>query len=161
MTLANEIEELFKEIYFTDQYELEERILEREYKFKSVIYIMTHLIINKSNYYEQFAKGCDWVLSFFSRYLDRIIEKTTTDILAEVGLCYRLCQEEKNQPKQYDMIIQRLKDRFDSSKLQDREFLINHEHPNSILMMLFRKDFKLFKGPDLSNHQVFNKLVSK
>ena len=52
MTLANEIEELFKEIYFTDQYELEERILEREYKFKSVIYIMTHLIINKSNYYK-------------------------------------------------------------------------------------------------------------
>ena len=91
-----------------------------------------------------------WILDYFRDNIDDIIETKNIDILAEVGLCFKLC-------KVKDEILEKIKkvilDSFDvnlgyiprkSGSLEDSE------HTN-IIAYLFLHDFKkLYRGPDLS-----------
>lgn len=146
---------LFRSIYFDSETTLKKELLPHEYL--SLIYSLTHIIISDSGFYEKFVKENFWILNYFAKNLNEILERTTLDILSEVGLCFKLCQQEKKYPKELTKIIKYLSKKAPSPKeLANKEYALKKEHTNSILMLLLSPKFILFPGPDLSSHPIFN-----
>lgn len=156
-SFTDKMESALRKYYITKDLEIKKDLPQHE--FFSLLYSMTHIIIADSKFYERYVAGHEWILDAFSRNINFILEKAKIDILSEIGLCFKLCKKEQKYKKTYDKIRSHLLKNFDPKKLDDPEFIIKKEHTNSILMMLFADNNKLFAGPDLSQSQVFKNLL--
>ena len=121
---------------------------------RNKLYGMTHFIINKSLFYQNFVykNDFDWILDYFKNNIKEIIRLGTPDILAEVGLCFKLCKQDATRE-----IEEYLLDSFDKKMgyiVRGKGGINCSEHTN-ILAILFFSDFKkLYKGPDLSSYSL-------
>lgn len=124
-------------------------------KWLDKIYAFTHLIIAASNYYQNFVDGdrFKWIFDYFEKDISQIIENTSQDVMAEVGVCFKL-SENFNSPV-LEKIRKHLAAKFDSAKgyipREINDTLNRAEHRNILAVMLFSEFTKLFPGPNLSS----------
>lgn len=124
-------------------------------KWLDKVYAFTHLIIAASNYYQNFVNEdkFKWIYDYFEKDVSRIIKNTSSDVVAEVGMCFKLSGNFNNQI--LEKIKKHLVTKFDDDKgYIPREFndtLNRAEHRNILAVMLFSEFTKLFPGPNLSS----------
>ncbi|MBN2111980.1 DUF3541 domain-containing protein [Candidatus Woesearchaeota archaeon] len=121
-----------------------------DYEYRNKIYTLTHFIIGASNYYQQFvpAEKFGWILDYFRQNIDEILKRTNADIIAEVGLCFRLCRV--NEGKEIKPISEYLIKEIDREKgyiPRKDGSLEKSEHANSVAYMFLMGFGKLYKGP--------------
>jgi len=65
-----------------------------KYEFRDKVYGLTHFILAASDYYQYRVDSTEfaWILAYFASHIDRILIETTSDIMAEVGICFLLCR---------------------------------------------------------------------
>ncbi|WP_286267277.1 DUF3541 domain-containing protein [Thalassotalea atypica] len=126
-------------------------------EFNNKVYGLTHIILADSNYYQNLVSATEhqWILDYFERHEDRIVNKTKADIQAEVGLSFLLTEQGQHKTlKAMKVSIQNAihptKDRVLSSKGNDD--LSKGEHRNVLAYALLNWPDKLFKGPILNEH---------
>ena len=113
----------------------------KEYEFLSLIYSLTHIVIAESGFYQFFV--------IFENNVDEIIQRAKLDILAEVGLCFRLTKQERKRKVVFRKIMSGIKKKTERRQFFDRDLMIKKEHTNSILMMLYSPLEKFYKGPNI------------
>lgn len=150
--LRKEYIEQFKSV-FSDQEDdnLDDRM------FEDKIYGMTHIIFAASEYYQKQLsyEEFKWVSHYFDENIDRILAKTNPDIIAEVGITYRLLNKNKHSSalsrienylqNQFDPEIQRIRGRPGLDNLNMAE------HRNVLAIMLFKWPTILHPGPNIEN----------
>lgn len=127
----------------------------KEYQCQLLLYALAHIIINASNYYQNFVKPqkYHWILAYFTKNLKLIFKKATADIIAEIGLCFKLCHANKKIIRKTQAFIA---DHFDPKKnlipKENSQSLNELEHRNTLAIMLLIDFKKLYPGPDLSKY---------
>ncbi len=123
------------------------------YKFQNKIYGLTHFIICDSHYYQKFAskRKNEWILKILEKEISKIL-KTNVDLIAEVGLCFKLCRKFSSVIE----IIEKYLVRSFNWKLKYYPYagksLAKAEHRN-VLAYMFLKEFKkLYPGPNLKKY---------
>jgi hypothetical protein len=143
-----------RNIYMDSNGALKRTLTDPEYA--SLIYSLTHIIIAASHYYGRFVSEQKWIIDFFVQELDTIMQRTTVDIIAEVALCFQLTRTTKRHASPYQTLMRFL--RKQSVILTDQtdiDFLIEKEHTNSLLFILFSEPKRLYGGPNLAKHPLF------
>jgi hypothetical protein len=127
-------------------------------EFRDKIYGLTHFIISASRYYQEPVDSIrfKWIFQYFDKNIKKILKKCTPDIIAEVGICYKLAGYQNHKPllrcikkviksfnKKHSMILSP-KGNSDISK---------GEHRNILAIMLLSWGDSLYQGPDLSHYQ--------
>lgn len=126
--------------------------------FENKIYGLTHLIIAASGYYQKYISKEEfgWILDYFADNLDRILERTKPDVVAEVGLCFRLAglsdHPVVHKTSEY---IRRAWDPASGliPSQKGGSDLNKSEHRNVIAYMLLSGFDRLYPGPDLSRQE--------
>ena len=83
------------------------------------------------------------------------------DIIAEVGLCYRLCGRENEHKQSFEKITKHIKEFFAPRDLHNHSFLVKKYHTNYIIMLLFAKNICYARGPLLSSHPIIKSFQPK
>ncbi len=157
--LRNEYIERFK-IVFSDyeDTQLSDRM------FEDKIYGMTHIIFAASDYYQKRLpyEEFQWIYLYFDKNIDRILQKTKPDVIAEVGLNFCLLKNKAKHSAALNKIRIYLKEQFDPAKqmlngIPELDDLDRAEHRNVLTIMLFKWPSLLHSGPDLEN---FKSLLS-
>lgn len=141
--LEEDFKQKFIEVFMNDK-ELD------EYEHKNKIYTLTHFIIGASNYYQQTvsAEKFAWILDYFKSNLDEIMKKDNADIIAEIGLCFRLCGITNGN--EIEKIADYLIEEFDEEKGYIPRLdgsIERSEHANSVAYLFLAGFDKLHKGP--------------
>ncbi|HWY34312.1 MAG TPA: DUF3541 domain-containing protein, partial [Nitrosopumilaceae archaeon] len=111
-----------------------------EMDWQNKVYALTHVIIAGSYFYQIYLENgkFDWILKFFEKDIDEIIKNTNPDIIAEVGLCFRLCKKNKN--KTVTKIKKYIVSCFDDKKgyipREARDTMSRAEHRNILAILL-------------------------
>ena len=158
-SLTNDLVALFRKMYFTKEGELQKTL--PRWELQSLLYSMTHIIIAHSHYYERRVQTYFWILDFFSKNITNILQNSTLDIIAEVGLCYRLCGRENEHKQSFEKITRHIKKNFASRDLPNHSFLVKKYHTNYIIMLLFAKNICYARGPLLSSHPIIKSFQPK
>jgi len=117
---------------------------------KNLYYAYTHVIIAASDYYQKFVspKNYPLIVNFLSQSIPFIIKSKHYDLVAELGVCFKLIkQEEKTIPLKI----------FLRKNISPQTHLIDYpfkdgkgeEHANILLIMLFKNWPKLYPGPKI------------
>ncbi len=123
--------------------------------FENKIYGHTHLILAASYYYQRTLDGekFEWVLKFFEENFERILQERNADLIAEVGLVFRLCGKGDHEivKKCQDYLIEVFdEDRGLIPKEGAKSTLERLEHRNILAIMLLSDWDKLNLGPNLN-----------
>jgi hypothetical protein len=124
-------------------------------KFADKVYGLTHIVISASGYYQQLLDRREyaWILDYFSRNQNRLLKRLSVDVIAEVGLCFLLCDDTRNPL--VDRCRQKVAKRFDGkhglilSPLRSNDLLIG-EHRNILAYMVFMWSGQLSPGPTIT-----------
>ncbi len=124
--------------------------------FENKIYGLTHLIIAASGYYQHTvpAEKFRWILDYFEKNLDMILARTKSDVIGEVGLCFRLAglPDHPVVGRTRGFIVRAWDPAFGMLPSQKgRADLNKGEHRNVIAYLLITGFERLYPGPDLSN----------
>lgn len=128
---------------------------ESGFDFNNKIYGYTHLILAATYYYQRLLdpQKFEWVLTFFEENIGKVIKGTNADIIAEVGLVFRLCglhtHEVVNKSREHIVSV------FDKEggfvpREGTRTGLAKLEHRNILAIMLLSDWSKLNLGPNLN-----------
>ena len=132
--------------FYNDKCELD------RYQFRDKIYGMTHFIFAASDYYQKTlnADQFDWIFDFINNNINRILDDATADIIAEVGLCYLLA-DQNNHP------IVALCQNSVMQKFDEKQSMVlspsgdnnpeSGEHRNILAYMLLNWTDSLYQGP--------------
>lgn len=157
--LKDDVVVLIKEHYLDEILILKESLDKWEYH--TFIYNLTHVLIAASDFYEKDVTDYLWITKYFNENVDEIIENTTIDILAEVGLCIKLTRQEKEYKNTFNKIKNHILENHDFDEMLKVENLIKKEHTNSIIMLLFYNNDSWYPGPNLSTEDdIFNNLLN-
>lgn len=156
--IEEEFKKTFVEVFMNND---DDNFSQIEYENK--IYGLTHFIIASSNYYQNYvsAEKFDWILHYFEEHIKEILAHGNPDIVAEIGLCFKLCGK-KNHPvvnlaKAYILEAFDPKLGYIPSKT-DKDNLNILEHRNSVAYLLLFDFDKLYPGPNLSEYPHFDYL---
>ena len=146
---------IFKNIYFDEKFLIKKKLTTDD--LISLFYSLTHIIIADTFYYERYCKKYDWIIKFFSKNLEFVIKNSTDDLLAEIGLCFKLCKKENEFRKEFVKIKRIVYARFSFEKTSDKKTIVAKEHMSSIIALLFSHNSNFFHGPDLSKNETIQK----
>lgn len=126
-------------------------------EYMNKLYSYTHILISETNYYQKFLDNkYQWIYDFFDSEINNII-KLDSDIIAEIGVCYRMA---KLNNAQLDKIKSHLTKEISNhgllirnGDLDEIKKIENLEHRNVLAIMLFSEYNKLFPGPNLETIQ--------
>ncbi|WP_371186862.1 DUF3541 domain-containing protein [Thalassotalea maritima] len=122
------------------------------WQFHNKLYGLTHFIFAASRYYQQHLElsKFSWVLNYFTRNQQRIVEQASADIIAEVGLSYLLLKQHQHPMVSIskDSLIQA----FDPTvglipSVSGKAELASAEHRNVLALMLLSWPQTLHQGP--------------
>lgn len=120
--------------------------------FRNKLYGLTHFVFAASHYYQHHVSEQEfgWILDYFADNEKRIFKQGTDDIIAEVGLSFRLTQQ--GEHPLVDKTIQHLLNSFDAKagmvpSVSGKVDLASGEHRNVLTYMLFTWPEKLYPGP--------------
>lgn len=131
-----------------------EEVLSTE-AFHNMLYGLTHFVIADSRYYQRKVGLEDhaWVFDAFERHRFRLLDEATEDILAEVGISYRLAGLDAHpllSSARASLVGAYRPDvGMIPSPTGDTD-LVRGEHRNVLALMLLRWPQRLHPGPDLS-----------
>lgn len=132
-------------------------------EYRDKVYGLTHFILAESRYYQQTvdAGRNRWILDYFESHLERILDRTTADIVAEVGICFLLA-EEPGSPV-VKKTRQHVMRRFDKKHRMilsphGRHNLARGEHRNILAILLLNWPPVLYPGPKLPQQEAYRKL---
>lgn len=132
-----------------------------EVDWQNKIYALTHLIIPATHFYQRFVTkdNFDWILTFFENNFTEITANTNPDIVAEIGLCFKLCQTENPL---VEKVMQIVTSSYNESKgyiprEKEPANLEKAEHRNAVAMLLLTPVTKFNKGPDIFAYLKENK----
>jgi len=122
--------------------------------FENKIYGLTHFMIAASNYYQEFvsAKQFEWILDYFRENLAAILNNTKPDVIAEVGLCFKLAGLSKNPAveKVQKSILSFIDPNTGVIPPSYKEFdWQGSEHRNVVAFLLLTDFDRFFPGPKL------------
>jgi hypothetical protein len=124
-------------------------------QFINKIYGMTHLVIAASYYYQQIVdkEKMKWILTFFEKEIDTIIREANADVVAEVGLCFRLCGIQEHPV--IDACREHIAKFFNPergviTKEESVSTLERLEHRNVISLLLFSSYESFNLGPNIA-----------
>lgn len=141
---ADRFVEFVKSYYFDNDFNVRSKLTKSE--FRTLVYNLTHIIIADSSFYQDNVSKNLWINKFFANNIDQILEKCNLDIIAEVGLCFKLT----NQQELYNVAVTKINDyvleTFDDSMLS-AEVIAKKEHTNCVIMLLFWEVSDWHKGP--------------
>jgi len=147
--LEKEFGEIFKQV-FRD--ELDSKLSEIEYENK--IYGLTHFIIAASDYYQNYPppQKYAWILDYFECSAEKIMARSKPDVIAEVGLCFKLCG--KKEDRVVTLTQQKILQAFDPKQglippQKGKANLNKSEHRNVLAYLLLMDFERLYPGPDL------------
>lgn len=132
-------------------------------QFGNKLYGMTHVIIADSGYYQHNVKESDhpWIYTYFRENIDDILAYAKEDIIAEIGLSFKLAGLYDEPP------LKRIEERIYNSVDQDKKMVPSAtgsfdfawgEHRNVLAIMLLNWQ-KPNGGPDLmQNPEMFEGL---
>ena len=130
--------------------------------WQNKVYALTHLIIPATHFYQRFVtRGqFNWILKYFEKNFDEIVENTNADVIAEVGLCFKLCQHQESEVFEKARGI--IAENFDAKRgyiprEDNPEGLEKAEHRNAIATLLLSDYQKFFPGPDLYEYMINGK----
>jgi hypothetical protein len=124
-------------------------------EFLNKVYGLTHLVIASSYFYQEIVNyhKLEWIFDFFDENFDLIIERSNPDVVAEVGLCFKLAGkfDHKVVKKAQKYVISK----FDPEKgfipRDNKEASIEKlEHRNTIALLLLSDFDDLNLGPNLA-----------
>lgn len=124
-------------------------------KYENKIYGLTHFVIAASNFYQIIlpSERFQWILDYLARNIDEIIQRSKADVIAEVGLSFKLCGlpqhpvVEKTRAhllKLYQPSLHGIASSRGTMNLNQAS------HRNIISYMVFTPFTVLYPGPDLS-----------
>ena len=123
-------------------------------EFNNKLYGLTHIVLADSNYYQNMVSKSEhqWILDYFQKRQQRIIEKSKEDIQAEIGLCFLLAGL-KEHPTLMAM-KQVINDAVHPKKnmvlsISGSDSLSLGEHRNVLAYALLNWPEKLHQGPFL------------
>jgi len=124
------------------------------WQYKNKIYGLTHFIFAASGYYQYSvsAKEFDWIIKYFTKNQQRILDNTSADVMAEVAINYLLAGQADNTL--IDKIKAKLLNQFNPDhamipSVSGKIDLATGEHRNVLALMLFNWPEQLSPGPCL------------
>ncbi|MGI2261583.1 DUF3541 domain-containing protein [Shewanella sp. GXUN23E] len=133
-------------------------------QFRNKIYGMTHFVFAASEYYQQqvSAKEFAWILDYFDRNLERILNDATPDIIAEVGISFLLAGQTDHRVVSLtrEAIVKSFnaQERIIPSPRGNPDLALG-EHRNVLAMMLINWPDKLHAGPYLAELKATRKYL--
>jgi hypothetical protein len=126
--------------------------------YQNKLYGMTHFIIADSRYQRLVPelKYC-WILDYFDTNIAQILSWAKPDVVAEVGLCFRLCG--LHDHRVVELVKERLAQAFDEdrgiipSAASEVDF-DSSEHRNAVAYLVFFPWDTLREGPWLDDRRV-------
>ncbi|WOT06652.1 DUF3541 domain-containing protein [Shewanella youngdeokensis] len=135
-------------------------------QYRNKLYGMTHFIFAASEYYQQpvDAKEFEWILGYFERNIERILNDATDDIIAEVGISFLLANKANNpvvaKTQQHIITAFNHQEQMIPSP-RGNPSLVMGEHRNVLAMMLLNWPDTLYQGPYLSELEETKKYLPK
>jgi hypothetical protein len=145
------VTEKFKTIFM----ETDDRKLD-PVQYENKLYGLTHFMIAGSGYYqtEVSAEKYGWILDYFKNHIDEIIARSKMDVVAEVGLCFKLSGQ-KNHPvvlKTRRRVLELLKNQpLLASSGRENTDLERYEHRQVVAYLLLKDFTALYPGPRLAD----------
>lgn len=118
-------------------------------EFRTLVYNMTHIIIADSGFYQDYVSDNLWINKFLAKNIDLILSKCNLDIIAEVGLCFKLGRQEKIYSDAVFKVDSYILDKYEGRFIND-DYLVKKEHTNCVIMLLFMNIDCWNKGPFVS-----------
>lgn len=121
----------------------------------SYYYILTHLIINESGFYQHHPVGemVHWVYTRLLPLIPKIIASRNLDLIAETGLALKLLKPvPKNEIIRLSAVV---KEKWNQNLADLPVDISSCEHRLAMAIMLLSIWDKLFPGPDLSKFDKF------
>lgn len=137
----------FREVFADHQ---DSQLNDMDYSAK--IYGMTHFILSESRYYQKpfDPNQFNWINTYLKTHIDEIISRTEYDVVAEVGVCLMLIQDNDfkiiNKIKSYLETIYNKNYHMLPNKENSFD-LVKGEHRNILTIMLFNWPNKLTPVP--------------
>lgn len=131
--------------YFDDTLRLSERLNNNEYT--SFIYNLTHIVIAYSGFYQRWVTQQAWIGQYFAENMETILKRCSFDVIAEVGLCLKLLQQEDKYSSEYEMVVSHLVEYYPFKAALSDNNISAREHTNAVLMLLFADVDQWNKGP--------------
>ena len=125
-----------------------------EDNYFSWLYALTHIVIAASDYYQHYVASeyFSWVLNYLVADFEKILFCATTDILAEVGMCFKLTQTHSGLINKCKVKVVEQSDKKFGSLIQKEETGLNAlEHCITLTILLIDDLKKFYKGPNLSD----------
>lgn len=131
-------------------------------QFQNKIYGLTHIVIAASEYYQSTTseETFGWIIDYFTANIDRIVDKTKSDVHAEVGISYLLVNR-KN-----DMSLLRLQKEVVKAIDPEKNMILSvkgdddisiGEHRNILAYALLAWPEQLTRGPRLLEDEKWKK----
>ncbi|MGP9625794.1 DUF3541 domain-containing protein [Halomonas sp. AOP42-A1-22] len=124
--------------------------LEKE-DYISFIYSLTHVIIAESKYYQSWVEGYDWIIDLFVKELDKILDVCSVDVIAEVGVCFKLTKKDRNFLSSYEKVIDYILYNYNFKESLSPRWLERREHTNCVIMLLFMNVREWRDGPYINS----------
>jgi len=156
-SLKQRLIKLVKDHYLDEDLVLRQKL--NKWEYYTFIYNLTHIIIAESNFYEKSVDDHQWIIKYLTENTQEIIQNTTIDILAEVGLCIKLTKQEEKYAEALRMIKNHILENYDIEEKLTLKYIAKKEHTNSIIMLLFFQNDNWHPGPNLSKETIFNNLT--
>lgn len=119
------------------------------------IYGLTHIIIGDSQYYQHTVspEKHAWILTIFRERLSEIIKNTTPDVIAEVGICFRLTgsSDDPALVKIQDYLRRQISPWRGIIVSPSSKKLARLEHRNAVAYLAMSDYKNFYPGPDLSS----------
>ncbi len=128
-------------------------------EFRDKLYGLTHFIISASRYYQMPVDSIEfkWVLQYFDNNSKKILNKATLDIIAEVGICYKLAEYQNHKPlkKCIKKVIRSFNNKHNMILSPSGNSDVSKgEHRNILAIMLLSWGDSLLQGPNLSQQYI-------
>jgi len=125
------------------------RIYNDTFNLDTKIYILTHIIIGKSHFYETSVNSLkyNWIFEFIDLNYETIIKTCKYDQVIEIGLIHLLCKNKNNYRNYKNYVISKIKNNFIQSPYTNNsdtlaQKLILSEHTNIIAILLLNEKKK-------------------
>lgn len=138
-----------KDLYLDSEGDPVSGLLDEDYV--SLIYSLTHVIIAESKYYQTWVEGYDWIIDLFVKDLDKILSVCSVDVVAEVGMCFKLAKKDNHFSDYYERIVNHILDKYNIKQSLLPKWLERREHTNCVIMLLFMDVKEWHSGPYINS----------
>lgn len=118
-------------------------------EFHNHFYSYSHVILSASDYYQRFVDSSkyEWIIKFFEKNLETVLASQNIDLIAEIGVIFKLTQSRKSLAKMKNKVVLSLNQT--KGLVGQGNDLNNLEHTNALAIILLTEPFKLYPGPKI------------